>query len=464
MREKGEAAGGRELRRIWERAEIGDEEALPPRYSDDGLALRFSEAHADEARYTALWGKWSWWTGKVWEFDPRLRVFNRARAVCRAASAELADPKQARLAAAVASAKTVAAVVSLARADRRHAMIPEEWDRDPWLLPEVDLRTGAVREPRRTDYCSKDIAVRPGGDCPLWRGFLERITAQDDELQAYLQRVAGYCLTGITSEQVLFFLHGAGANGKGVFTSTLLGIWGDYATVAPMETVIESSIDHHPTDLAGLRGARLVAAHETEQGRRWAEMKIKTLTGGDKIAARFMRQDFFTFVPQFKLMISGNHKPSLSSVDEATRRRFHLIPFAVTIPAAERDLHLAEKLRAEWPGILAWAIDGCLAWQANGLAPPPVVRAATEAYLADEDNFTRWVEECCRTGRLNWASGARLWASWKAWAERSGEPPGTRKAFAQTLENHGYARRKSPTDVRGFAGIELKPDPHADLL
>src|SRR5438874_5430904 len=201
----------------------------------------------------------------------------------------------------------------------------------------IELRTGTNRPPRREDYCTKAMACSPREmPTPLWDRFLNTVTAKDKALQKYLQRVAGYCMTGVTSEHVLFFLYGRGANGKGVFLNTLRGIWGDYATVAPMETFIESHNDRHPTELAGLRGARLVIAQETEQGRRWSESKIKALTGGDPISARFMRQDFFEFVPQFKLMIAGNHKPSLRSVDEAIRRRFHLIPFAVTIPPEER--------------------------------------------------------------------------------------------------------------------------------
>ena len=154
----------------------------------------------------------------------------------------------------------------------------------------------------------------------------------------------------------MFFAYGTGANGKSRFTDALAGLMGDYHTTAPIETFIASNVDRHPTDLAGLMGARLVTAVETEQGRRWAEAKIKTITGGDRVKARFMRQDFFEYVPQFKLLTVGNHKPGLRAVDEAMRRRMNLLPFVVTIPPAERDSQLGEKLRAEWPGILGWAI------------------------------------------------------------------------------------------------------------
>lgn len=318
----------------------------------------------------------------------------------------------------------------------------------------IELRSGVARPSRPEDYATKSTAVAAGGDCPLWLAFLDRVTGGDGELQAYLQRVAGYCLTGITSEHVLFFLHGYGANGKSVFLNTLMGVWGDYAVVAQMETFVETHNDRHPTELAFLRGARLVIAQETEQGRRWAESKIKVLTGGDPITARFMRQDFFTFTPQFKLMIAGNHKPALTSVDEAIRRRIHLIPFTITIPPDERDPQLADKLRAERAGILAWAVEGCLEWQRIGLAPPEAVRAATDEYLAEEDVFSSWIAECCATGKDHWEKFQVLWNGFKAWAERANERPGTRKAFAQTLKSHGFVPKKE-RQIRGYEGISL---------
>ena len=156
----------------------------------------------------------------------------------------------------------------------------------------------------------------------------------------------------------------------------------------------QSNHDRHPTDLAGLRGARLVTAVETEEGRRWAESRIKSLTGGEKISARFMRQDFFEFLPQFKLIIAGNHKPGLRSVDEAIRRRFNLIPFTITIPPSERDELLPERLKAELPGILAWMIRGCTDWLERGLSPPQMVTEATAAYLESEDAVAAWIEDC----------------------------------------------------------------------
>jgi putative DNA primase/helicase len=251
------------------------------------------------------------------------------------------------------SAKTIAAVERLARSDPRLAASVDQWDRDPWLLntPDgtIELKTGRMREHRREDYITKITAVGPCGDCPLWRTFLSRVTRADDELAAFIQRMLGYSLTGSTQDHALFFCHGGGANGKTVMLSTVAGILGDYHTTAPIETFTASVTDRHPTELAALRGARLVTASETQEGRQWDETKVKLLTGGDKISARFMRGDFFEFVPQFKLVIAGNHRPTLRTVDEAIRRRLNLIPFTVTIPPAERDPELTEKLKAEWP-------------------------------------------------------------------------------------------------------------------
>ena len=219
-------------------------------------------------------------------------------------------------------------------------------------------------------------------------------------------------------------------------------------------TFTQAHGERHPTDLAMLRGARLVTAMETEEGRRWAESRIKTLTGGDRISARFMRQDFFEYDPQFTLIIAGNHKPSLRSVDEAIRRRFHLIPFPVTIPEAERDPDLVEKLKDEWPGILAWAVKGCLDWQAGGLAAPEAVRAATAAYLEAEDALTAWVEECCERDPSAFEPSSGLF-DWKQWAERAGKYPGTLRRFGDNLETRGFMRDRK-NRARGYTGFKLK--------
>jgi putative DNA primase/helicase len=433
------------------------EDARPPDFTDEALALRFAASHQDRLRYVANWGKWLIWNGTVWQFDDTMQSFNLARAICRCASAECLKPN---IAATIASAKTVAAVERLARADRRLAATVDTWDHDPWLLNTpggvVDLRTGNMRRHEIRDYMTKITNATPGGECPLWHRFLKRITGRDVELQRFLQRGSGYALSGSTQEHALFFGHGPGANGKGVFLNTTAASMGSYAATAPMETFTASQSERHPTDLAMLRGARLVTAQETEEGRRWAESKIKALTGGDPISARFMRQDFFTFTPRFKLFITGNYKPGLRNVDEAIRRRLHLIPFSVVIPASERDRNLAETLKAEWSGILAWAIEGCLAWQREGLAPPAAVRTATVEYLADEDGLALWINECCIVSPGGKAGSSELFLSWQFWAGATKEWVGSQKRFSQALMARGYS--KIQEDGRMFfLGIALRP-------
>jgi putative DNA primase/helicase len=344
----------------------------------------------------------------------------------------------------------------LARADRRLAATTDQWDANPWLFNTpsgtVDLRTGNLRPCEPADYLTQVTACAPAAmDCVLWHAFLDRITDNNKEHKDYLQLVFGYALSGSTIEHALFFLYGTGANGKSVLLSTISGIMGTYHCTAPIETFTASSTDRHPTELAGLRAARLVTAIETEEGRRWAESRIKALTGGDAISARFMRQDFFQFT-------AGNHKPGLRSVDEAIRRRFNLIPFAVTIPPHERDDKLTEKLQQEWPGILQWMIDGCMSWQRDKLSPPKVVSEATAAYLEAEDAIAVWLDECCELDANAWEASAILFLSWTNWATKSGEHVGTQKRFVQALENRGFIyQREGGRGRRGFFGARVRP-------
>ena len=424
----------------------------PPRDSDEALALVFAARHQDDLRYTAAWGKWHFWTGTRWQVDDTRLAIDRARAVCR----EAANVTAAK---AIASARAVTAVEGLARSDRRLAATAEQWDADPWILNTpggvVDLKTGLTRPHDPADHLTKITGAAPGGGCPLFLKSLSQITGSDPELTAFIQRTAGYALTGDTSAHALFFAYGTGANGKGVLINTLAGILGDYHKTAPIETFTASTSERHPTDLAGLRGARLVTASETEEGRRWDEAKIKAITGGDMISARLMRQDFFEFRPQFKLLIAGNHRPGLRSVDEAMRRRLNLIPFNVTIPADERDEHLAEKLKAEWPGILAWMIQGCLDWQRGGLCPPEAVLKATSDYLESEDAVGRWLADASCQHSGAWTPSNELFASWKAWCDASGEYVGTGTHLTQKLIARGFQQSRKNIG-RGVQGLGLR--------
>jgi putative DNA primase/helicase len=433
-----------------------------PVLSEVDIADCFAHQHREELRYVAEWGHWMMWDGACWRREKTLKAFDLARQLCRELTREnnSRDTETKR----VLSSKTIAAVVQIARADRRIAASIDQWDADPLLLntPDgiVDLRTGNLRAHRSEDYVTRTTAVGPGGNCPLWHKFLDRFTNGDRELQAYLKRACGYCLTGLTIEEALFFLYGTGGNGKGVFVHTVASVLGDYHRTAPMDVFIASNVERHPTELAMLQGARLVTATKTEEGKRWDEPRIKTLTGSDPISARFMRQDFFEYVPQSKLVISGNHRPGLRSVDEAIRRRLNNINCTAIIPKDERDPYLAEKLKKEWGAILQWMVDGCIEWQRDGLKPPEAVVAATSDYLEAEDAFGSWLEEWCTLDVNGTAKSDELWQKWKEWATNNNEFVGTQRRFHLRLEDRGFIRDRSRDESgrrqRVYRGLILR--------
>ncbi len=449
--------------------------------TDDGLALELGDRWPD-ARHVAAWNQWLFFKESRWVVDKCLEHMTRGRDFLREkveALEEWAENKAKSLDAEarknflrwvrnkpdkLRSAQTVRQVVGLARSNDAQAAQVAQWDRDPWLLGTpggtVDLRTGEVRDASPEDYITKATAVVPAPQGtptpPRWAAFLERIMGGNEEQVGYMQRFAGYALTGSIREHAFVFGHGTGANGKGVFTGTLQGVLGDYALTVPTEMLMVTRGEHHPTELARLRGVRLAIGSETEVGRTWAEARIKSLTGGDRIAARFMRQDFFEFDPEFKLFVVGNHTPSLRGVDEAIRRRLHLLPFTVNILAAEQDPKLSMKLKEEWPGILRWAIDGCLQWQRKGLSPPPSVLEATDQYLMAEDAVGRWLEECTRKGANGFSSSRDLFDSWKQWAEANGEYVISKKRLGQELTARRYNSRRQPGGgARGYVRLTL---------
>ncbi len=450
-------------------ATVTRDENLPAKYSEDNVAIAFAQQAEPLFRFIPKMGRWMVWDGNRWQEDETGLHLENVRVMCRAVCDLIrgdinefnTEAKQNRAIAKYGERRTIANIEALARTDRRLVIRTDQWDADPWLLNTpggvVDLRTGVLRPARRDDYMTKITEVAPAGDCPTWLRFLETTTDGDAELIGFLQRMAGYCLTGSTRDHALFFVYGTGGNGKGTFLNTLQWIVGDYSKSAPADMFTERKNDAHTTELARLMGARLVAAQETEEGKRWAEAKIKALTGGDPVTARFMRQDDFEFIPQFKLVMTGNHKPGLRNVDEAIKRRLHLIPFTVTIPAEKRDTALAEKLRAEAGGILAWAIEGCQQWLAGGLKPPAAVLAATAEYLEQQDALGIWMEECCEVHPHWTAKSSTLYASYKAHSERSGEFAIPMKRWVAAMEGKGFTSKKVKAGML-YSGIRVKPD------
>lgn len=427
--------------------------------TEDALALEFTSRYGEDWRYCAGWGKWLMWTGNQWKTDGTLLVNHLIRAIGREAALK-ADSH--RVAAKLASSGTVSSVERLARMDRQHAATTDEWDANLWLLNTpggtVDLKTGILSPHRRDDRMLKITAgtLVANSKCHSWLKFINEITGGDAQLVSYLQRMFGYCLTGLTREHAMFFLYGTGANGKSVFVNTMLAIMGNYGMNAPMETFMSSRNERHPTELAMLRGARLVVAAETEQGRSLNESRVKELTGGDLITARDLFQPFFTYQPQFKPVLTGNHKPTLKNIDEAIRRRLHLVPFTITVPPERRDKELQNKLLQERDGIFEWALEGCLEWQRNGLRAPECVRQATDEYFEAEDSIGRWVEERCVISANTTTLTSELFNDWKRWAESAGEFVGTQKRLAELLLSRGINKWRNSSGLRGFQGIGLR--------
>jgi putative DNA primase/helicase len=429
-------------------------------FSDDALALGFSERHDGEILFVPTWGHWLRWDGCRWIRDDRLCIFDLSRTLCRdfaAVAAADADRQVRALASRLTNARTVAAVETLARSDQRSARSADAFDNDPWILNTpggiVDLRTGMMREHQRSELVTKVTSCTPGGPCRRWMRFLIQVTQGDRQLIRYLQRLIGYSLTGVTREHSFVFIWGPGGNGKSVLLNAIAAVLGDYCTTAMADVFSVGRNEQHPTHLATLRGARMVIVTEVEEGAQWAESRLKSLTAGDRIAARFMRGDPFEFTPTFKLWIAGNHRPVLRNPDVAMRRRLNLIP--MTFVPNRPDAGLADVLRTEQAGILAWAIRGCLKWQRDGLHPPAAVKEASTAYFTEQDSLAAWVDERCQRETLATTPSRALFSNWKRWMDDRGEDPGTEKRFSESLERLAAKKRTSKCVV--FLGLKLRP-------
>jgi putative DNA primase/helicase len=433
-----------------------------PAFSEFALARAFADGPGKDWRYTAAWAEWASWSGARWVPDEVKRITWVLRECCTAMmQANLADstpPQRMRL----TTLKTVNAVMALAGSDPTIATAVAEWDADPMLLGTpagvVDLSTGALIPATQAQMISRSTCVAPvAGEHPWWDRVLERAGAGMAE---FLQLWCGYMLTGDTKEERFLFIHGPGGGGKSKFLLVLSEILGDYRRTTKMESFTAQPRQEHSEEIARLAGARLVIATETDEGSRWNEARIKALTGRDAIAARHMHKSTFEFKPQFKLVFVGNHRPALRSVGEEMRRRIDLIEWGATIPEAERILDLPDRLRTEYPAILAWMIEGCLAWQRSGLGRPESVALSVADYIQGEDTLGSWLDSCAETARDKRVRSGEAYRSFKRWAEAAGEFVPSQKRFTQRLKDRGFETIKS--GERYFVGFALKPAEDAD--
>jgi len=451
-------------------------EAYNYHLTDMGNAQFFADLHGEDVKHCAVWDKWLVWDGKRWSMDQTAAVYRLAKKTVAemyviAGELEGSDQRQqlARHAISSESDSKIKAMISLAESEPNIAVPPNIFDKDPWLLNvkngTIDLRTGKLKPHNRADFITKLVPIeyRPEMETPLWRAFLNKIMEGNQELIRFIQKAAGYSLTGLVNERCLFICYGTGSNGKSVFLGTLLKIAGEYAKQVPKELLIKRRYgNEHPTVIADLFGVRLATTIETERDNIFAESQVKWLTGGDRITARFMRGDYFQFNPTHKIFLATNHKPIIRGTDNAIWDRIRLIPFNVTIPPEEQDKNLAEKLEAELPGILAWAVEGCLLWQREGLCPPPEVIKATEKYREEMDILADFFADCCIIGPEHTEKNADLYKTYSRWCEEQGEKPVSQRTFSQSLQERGY-RNERTRNGRIWRGLRLSDEAKKQL-
>ncbi len=436
---------------------------FPEGQTDLANARRFVELHGENVRYCHLWGKWLFWNRRCWQLDDRGEVERLAKAVPDSifgTALDFYDSKTLRFAVNSASARSITAMLTLATSEPGIPVLPTDFNRDPMLLNvangTLDLRTGSLRPPERKDLLTQSCPVEfdPESECPTWNLFLETIFDRRQQLIDYVHRLSGYCLTGLTTEQILPILYGVGANGKTTLLNALMNVLGrDYAMQASRDLLLVKRGESHPTELAALFGKRLVVATETDDGRRLAEGAVKQLTGSDKVLARRMREDFWEFDPTHKVLLATNHKPEVRGTDHAIWRRLRLIPFDIVIPDAEQDKMLPKKLEAELKGILAAAVQGCLEWQRLGLGLPDEVKQATEAFRIEQDVLGAFISDVCRVSPEYRERASSLYAGFRSWCERTGEhDPGQRK-FGLAMSERGFQRFTNAGTW--YRGIEL---------
>ncbi|RJP65466.1 MAG: hypothetical protein C4532_17700 [Candidatus Abyssobacteria bacterium SURF_17] len=432
-------------------------------------ARRIVQVHGADIRHCRKLGGFFVWDGTRWFRDETGNVWRWAIHTAWTAYREsLHNPSpypHARLKKWVERAecsKSIQHALKQLQAQPEVIATPDSFDRDPWLLNvtngTIDLRTGTLSPHRREDLITKIAPVTFDPDCPLphlWQSFLSQIFEGNQRLTAFVQRACGYALTGSVSEQKLFFLHGPGANGKTTFLNTLMSLMGAYARRLPSSLLLASTRDSHPTRFADLKGCRLAVTSEVEFGKQLAEAAMKEITGGDRLTARRMRQDYFQFQPTHKIFMCGNHLPIVRGTDHALWRRINLIPFNVIIPEEQQDKDLPEKLRAEASGILNWLVTGCLEWQKHGLSEPPEVLTATRAYRTDMDTLSDFLNERCVLEPNACEKAADLNHAFREWCDKNGERTMSAYAFGLQLKERGFHQDRTRS-ARIWKGLRLK--------
>ena len=437
--------------------------------TDMANAARFIALHATELRYCHPWKRWLRWTEGRWLDDDTGHTTYLGVETMRSLlhdAADIHDPDLRKRAIkeviAAERASRIRGMLELATSHQPITILPTRLDADPWLFNvtngTVNLQTGDLQPHNPDDLITKQapVAYDATAEAPEFQRFLARVVP-DPELRSFLQRAVGYSLTGSTTEQILLILYGAGQNGKSTLMEVIRALLGDYGQQAPPETFLERR-DNIPNDVARLRGARFVSASEITEGRRLNEALVKRMTGGDTMTARFMHSEFFEFKPQFTPWLSTNHKPEIRGTDYAIWRRVKLVPFNERITEEEKDGDLPAKLNTELPGILAWAIKGCLDWQFSGLSEPASVTHATREYRADMDIIGGFLEDRCRLTEGHTARASDLFAAYREWAKTTGNDPVSQQLFGRRLSDRGLEQRKTSGGTRSWDGISLLGD------
>lgn len=451
--------------------------------TDLANAHRLAEHHENELRHCRGLG-WLVWDGKRWAADrgaaeliaqkvPGYVLADAAELTKRASMAgdkstreELGGRAETlmRWTRASAQAPRIAAALSLAEPLLGVAL--ESLDADPWALNTttgtVDLRTGDLRPHRREDLITKlcRVPYDPAAAAPRFEALIAWAMRERPSLVSYLKRAAGYSTTGSAREQCLLFAYGGGANGKSTILGAIAETLGeDYAVMAMPDLLVAAAGERHATELAHLRGARMVLVNETEDGRRLAVQRMKMLTGERRITARSMRQDPFTFTVEATLWLQSNHRPEVAEQTRAVWRRIRVVPFEATVE--HEDKHLPETLRTEQPGILRWLVEGAVEWQQHGLGMPPEVAAAVEDYRVASDGLGSFVADCCATGDHLVEPAAGLYSAYRSYCESEGTKPLDAKRFKNEMVCRGFTRQKRSS---GFVyhGVAISLDDGSD--